>query len=117
MLLQLLLFLRSLILLPCESLDLFLVVTWGTSVSPRFWQIGCCPGLDLIVSQSQTAFIPNRSISENVLLAQELRNHKNKGQEKCTIKVELMKAYDSLDREFILHCLACFGAPSVISSG
>lgn len=30
------------------------------------------PGLDSIVSNSQTAFVPNRSISENVLLTKEL---------------------------------------------
>jgi ABC-type lipoprotein export system ATPase subunit len=44
--------------------------------------------LDLIVSQSQTAFIPNRSISENVLLAQELEKdyHKNKGQANAQLK-------------------------------
>jgi hypothetical protein len=26
--------------------------------------------------------------------------------------VDLMKAYDSLDWEYILHCLHCFGAPA-----
>jgi hypothetical protein len=54
------------------------------------------PILDSLVSKNQSAFIPGRSISENVLLAQELvRNyHRKVGQPRCTMKIDLMKAYD-----------------------
>jgi hypothetical protein len=71
------------------------------------------PILDSLVSWNQSAFIPGRNISENVLLAQELvRNyHRKGGQPRCTMKIDLMKAYDSVNWEFILHCLACFGFP------
>ena len=44
------------------------------------------PILSELVRMNQSAFIPSRSIAENVLLAQELvRNyHKNRGQPRCT---------------------------------
>jgi hypothetical protein len=72
------------------------------------------PCLEAIISPNQTAFIPSRSIAENVLLAQEVLKdyHKNEGKARCTIKVDLMKAYDSVNWNFILHSLACFGFPA-----
>jgi hypothetical protein len=71
------------------------------------------PILGDLVGTNQSAFIPNRSISENVLLAQELvkNYHKKDGKPRCTLKIDLMKAYDSINWEFILHCLHCFGLP------
>jgi len=70
------------------------------------------PGLDNIISSNQWAFIPKRSISENILLPQELvcGYHKKKGNPRCTLKVDLMKAYDSINWDFILHCLKGFRA-------
>lgn len=38
---------------------------------------------------------------------------KEKGKHQCTIKVGLMKAYDSGRWDFILHCFKCFGAPAI----
>jgi hypothetical protein len=72
------------------------------------------PGLDEVISLNQGAFIPKRSIVENILLAQEMvcDYYKEKGNPRCTLKVDLMKAYDSVSWDFILHCLICFGAPS-----
>ena len=57
---------------------------------------GC---LEEFVSNIQTAFVPGRNIAENVLLAQEcIKNYPREvGQARCTIKVDLMKAYDSVD--------------------
>jgi len=37
--------------------------------------------------------------------------HKSKGKARCALKIDLMKAYDSVSWNFILHCLSCFGAP------
>lgn len=70
-------------------------------------------GLDEVISSNQGAFIPKRGIAENILLAQEVvcDYHKTTGAPRCTLKVDLMKAYDSLDWEYVLHCLKCFGAP------
>jgi hypothetical protein len=72
------------------------------------------PGLDDFISDSQGAFIPTRSITEKILLAQEVvyNYHKGVGKPRCTLKVDLMKAYDSVSWGFILHCLRCFGVPT-----
>lgn len=65
-----------------------------------------------MISSNRGAFIPKRGIAENILLAQEVvcDYHKDKGSPRCTLKIDLMKAYDSLDWEYILHCLHYFGA-------
>jgi hypothetical protein len=72
------------------------------------------PGLNDVISLNQGAFIPGRSIAENILLAQEVvcDYHKQKGIPRCALKVDLMKAYDSLNWEYILHYLKCLGAPT-----
>jgi len=72
------------------------------------------PILDFLISGNQSAFIPGRSISENILLAQGLvRNyHRKEGSPRCTMKIDLMKAYDSVDWNFIIHCITCFGFPA-----
>jgi hypothetical protein len=71
-------------------------------------------GLEEVISSNQGAFILGRGIAEIILLAQEVVNdyHKEKRKAHCTLKVDLMKAYDSLSWEYILHCLQAFGAPS-----
>jgi len=38
--------------------------------------------------------------------------HKKGGKAQCTLKVDLMKAYDSINWDFVLHCLAWFGIPA-----
>jgi hypothetical protein len=71
------------------------------------------PIVDSMVSRIQSAFIPGRNIVENVLLAQELvRNyHRKDGKPRCTMKIDLMKAYNSVNWNFIIHFLFCFGFP------
>lgn len=71
------------------------------------------PCLANIVSKNQTAFIPNRSIAENVLLAQELvkNYHRDTGPARCAIKVDLMKASGSIHWEFVIQCLLAVGTP------
>lgn len=72
------------------------------------------PGLSDLISQNQVAFITGRSIAENIMLTQEVvkNSHRGDGKPRCTIKVDLMKAYDSVSWEFILLCLLCVGAPT-----
>jgi hypothetical protein len=62
------------------------------------------PCLGAIISPNQTTFVPHRSIAENVLLAQEIVKdyHKEKGKARCTLNVDIMKACDSLNWDFIL---------------
>jgi hypothetical protein len=51
-------------------------------------------GLDEVISSNQGAFVPKRSIVENILLAQELvcNYHRTVGKARCTLKIDLMKA-------------------------
>jgi hypothetical protein len=59
--------------------------------------------LPSLVGPYQTAFISGRRISDNILLSQELMKgyHKTTGPTRCAIKVDLMKAYDSVRWDFV----------------
>jgi hypothetical protein len=50
------------------------------------------------VTKNQTPLIPNKFIAENISLAQELvkNYHRDKVPTRCAIKVDLMKAYDTI---------------------
>ncbi|KAK4383974.1 Transposon TX1 uncharacterized protein [Sesamum angolense] len=69
--------------------------------------------LDKIISLSQSAFVPGRSISDNVLLAQELFSGYNQCRlpPHCALKVDLRKAYDTVEWDFLLATLQLFGFP------
>jgi len=61
----------------------------------RLW-----PLLDKIVSPFQSAFIPGRSINENILLMHEIMHkfRKIKGKQACVaLKLDMEKAYDRLE--------------------
>lgn len=60
-----------------------------------------------ILDEAQTAFIKDRSIVDNMHLAQELfskYNRKNSSP-RCNMKVDLQKAYDTVDLEFLREVL------------
>ncbi|KAL0431458.1 UNVERIFIED_CONTAM: hypothetical protein Sradi_0771800 [Sesamum radiatum] len=59
--------------------------------------------LDLIVDPSQNAFVPRWKISDNLLLAQELLAGYNQNHlpPRCTLKVDLRKAYDSIEWNYL----------------
>lgn len=67
--------------------------------------------LNDIVDENQSAFIPGRQISDNILLSQELmRNyHLKKGPAKCAFKIDIQKAYDTVEWAFLRSCLKHFG--------
>ena len=67
--------------------------------------------LSTIVSDNQSAFIPGRSIIDNVLLSQELVRgyHRNRGTPRCTMKVDIQKAYDTVNWNFLENILIHFG--------
>ncbi|KAK9078070.1 hypothetical protein SSX86_002127 [Deinandra increscens subsp. villosa] len=67
--------------------------------------------LDLVVSNNQSAFVPGRQISDNVLLTQELmRNyHRKSGARRLAVKIDLQKAYDTVSHCFLEDCLINFG--------
>ncbi|XP_055962303.1 uncharacterized protein LOC130015686 [Mercurialis annua] len=62
--------------------------------------------LSRIVSSSQSAFVPGRSIADNILLAHELvRNYHRQNGRSCAMKVDLQKAYDTVEWDFIEEVL------------
>lgn len=69
-----------------------------------------------LVGKQQTAFVKGRRIGDNILLAQELlRNfHRDRGSPRCAIKVDLMKAYDTVKWEFLIAVLRTVGFPEIV---
>ncbi|GKB31316.1 hypothetical protein Tco_0870717 [Tanacetum coccineum] len=67
--------------------------------------------LKALVSPNQSAFVPGRSIADNVLLTQEIMHnyHLDRGLPRCAFKVDIQKAYDTVDWDFSKHILAGFG--------
>ncbi|XP_021995747.1 uncharacterized protein LOC110892919 [Helianthus annuus] len=67
--------------------------------------------LNDIVSINQSAFVPGRKISDNILLTQELMHnyHKDYGPPRCAFKVDIQKAYDTVDWNFLEDVLLGFG--------
>ncbi|KAK9273957.1 hypothetical protein L1049_018769 [Liquidambar formosana] len=65
------------------------------------------PCLPDLICPNQSASINGRKISDNILLAQELLKnyHRRGGPPRCAIKVDLMKAYDSVNWDFIVDTL------------
>ncbi|GJT13943.1 RNA-directed DNA polymerase, eukaryota, reverse transcriptase zinc-binding domain protein [Tanacetum coccineum] len=68
-------------------------------------------GLDGLVDVNQCAFIPGRHISDNILITQELMfGYSWKvGARKCAFKVDIKKAYDTVNWEFLRAVLVQFG--------
>ncbi|GJR54178.1 hypothetical protein Tco_1404699 [Tanacetum coccineum] len=55
----------------------------------------------------KSAFVPGRCISDNILLTQELMHnyHLDRGSPRCAFKVDIQKAYDTVDWGFLLTIL------------
>ncbi|KAK4384178.1 putative ribonuclease H protein [Sesamum angolense] len=71
--------------------------------------------LDAMISPSQNAFVPGRSIGDNILLAQEMfAGYNRQGLPKrCALKVDLRKAYDTVEWDFLIAALKLFGFPDL----
>ena len=69
--------------------------------------------LDKIISPCQGAFIPGRSIGDNIMLAQELFTGYNQARlpPHCALKVDIRKAYDTVEWDFLLAVLQLFDFP------
>uniref|UniRef100_A0A803PJ09 Reverse transcriptase domain-containing protein n=1 Tax=Cannabis sativa TaxID=3483 RepID=A0A803PJ09_CANSA len=71
------------------------------------------PFMDLIVSDTQSAFIPGRLISDNVLISFEVLHYlkrKRKGKEGfMALKLEMSKAYDRIEWKFLEEILHKIG--------
>ncbi|KAA0047412.1 putative non-LTR retroelement reverse transcriptase [Cucumis melo var. makuwa] len=88
------------------------------------WSKECCQALQILadrlrvwlpsfISGNQSAFISGRSIIDNILLCQELVGgyHLYSGKPQCTLKVDLQKAYDSVNWDFLFGLLIAIGTP------
>ncbi|XP_026410193.1 uncharacterized protein LOC113305353 [Papaver somniferum] len=70
------------------------------------------PFMNNIISQNQSAFIPKRSISDNIILANEAIysvNHNDKVEGTAAIKLDVSKAYDKLEWSFLEKVLRKMG--------
>ncbi|GJZ15926.1 RNA-directed DNA polymerase, eukaryota, reverse transcriptase zinc-binding domain protein [Tanacetum coccineum] len=69
------------------------------------------PGLNKIVSLNQSAFVPGRHIQDNILITQELLRGYNRksGAKRCAMKIDLQKAYDTINWEFLKEVLQTVG--------
>ncbi|CAA7046646.1 unnamed protein product [Microthlaspi erraticum] len=66
-----------------------------------------------IILPNQTAFIRDRLLLENVLLAAEVINgyHRKDLSPRITLKIDIAKAFDSMRWDFILACLTAYRLP------
>ncbi|KAL0462101.1 UNVERIFIED_CONTAM: LINE-1 retrotransposable element O protein [Sesamum latifolium] len=75
------------------------------------------PWLDRIISPAQSAFVPGRLITDNVLLAFETNHFLNihsKGRKHfMNLKLDISKAYDRVEWPFLQRVLGKLGFPSV----
>lgn len=69
--------------------------------------------LPRIITESQSAFVKGRLLMENVLLASELVKdyHKDTVSSRCVMKIDISKAFDSVQWMFVLKCLSTLGFP------
>ena len=70
------------------------------------------PLLDKLIDPAQTAFVPNRNIAKNILLAQEVVHSFSTTKKKkgfVGLKLDFQKAYDRLEWPFLIQVLTIFG--------
>nr|GEY35730.1 hypothetical protein [Tanacetum cinerariifolium] len=68
-------------------------------------------GIKEVVSNNQSTFVLGRHISDNILITQELMHnyHCNRGPPRCAFKINIQKAYDTMDWWFLGCVLNHFG--------
>ncbi|GKD69105.1 protein LAZ1 [Tanacetum coccineum] len=68
-------------------------------------------GIKEVVSENQSAFVPGRRIADNILITQELMHnyHRDRGPPRCAFKIDIQKAYDTVDWRFLANILKCLG--------
>ncbi|GJZ19386.1 hypothetical protein Tco_0555976 [Tanacetum coccineum] len=56
-----------------------------------------------VVSDNQSAFVLGRRVSDNILITQELKHgyYRDKGPPRCAFKIDIQKAYDTVDWRFL----------------
>ncbi|GJW77266.1 protein LAZ1 [Tanacetum coccineum] len=73
-------------------------------------------GIKDVVSDNQSAFIPERRISDNILVTRELMHnyHNHRIPPRCAFKIDIQKAYDTVDWAFLENILGWFGFPNAM---
>ncbi|KAL1198538.1 putative ribonuclease H protein [Cardamine amara subsp. amara] len=71
--------------------------------------------LPYIISMNQSAFVKDRLLIENLLLATELVKdyHKESISSRCAIKIDISKAFDSVQWSFLLNTLKALNFPDI----
>lgn len=71
--------------------------------------------LPSLISANQTAFVPNRIIGDNIMLVQAICKdyHRNEGVPRCSFILDIHKAFDSLNWNFIFNTLEKMHFPSI----
>ncbi|KAL5169644.1 Transposon TX1 uncharacterized protein [Glycine soja] len=72
------------------------------------------PVLETIIGKTQTAFIKNRKMMDNIFLVQEILHKyaRKRSSLRCLLKIDLHKAYDSISWEFLDWMLKSIGFPA-----
>ncbi|GJR27547.1 hypothetical protein Tco_1103779 [Tanacetum coccineum] len=72
-----------------------------------------------VVSENQSAFVLGRRFSDNILLTQELMHnyHLKRGSPRCAFKVDIQKAYDTVDWRFLGFIFKCFDDLFIFAHG
>ena len=75
--------------------------------------------LPYIISANQSAFVPQRLMAENILVAHDIIKgySYSKISPRCAMKVDIMKAFDTLSWDFIKNVLTAFGSPIFLLIG
>ena len=76
------------------------------------------PFLDVLVGPQQSAFVKGRHIADNILLMQELVRgyHRGDGPGSCALKIDIQKAYDSVDWGYLKKVLVAMNFhPSMVN--
>ena len=70
--------------------------------------------LPRVITENQSAFIKGRLLLKNVLLASELVKdyHKEAVSPRCVLKIDISKAFDSVQWSFVLQSLEAIGVPA-----
>ncbi|XP_024990681.1 uncharacterized protein LOC112524970 [Cynara cardunculus var. scolymus] len=72
--------------------------------------------LDSLIDKAQSAFIPGRKISDNILMAHELVSgyQTSVGPPRCAFKIDIKKAYDMVDWRFLIVMMHGLGFHPVL---